>query len=96
MVRDYAITVISLRAEGYTPDGKNIVISLTTKYSALERKYSVPVECFADLIVDLQRVKASRDHASTKAGIQPTVAPGPGDPLKENLETLPRLRTDAG
>jgi hypothetical protein len=33
---------------------------LRTKYSSAERKYSVPIECFHDLIVDLQRLNASR------------------------------------
>jgi hypothetical protein len=43
----------------YSPDG-NVVISLRTKFSSAERKYSVPIECFHDLIVDLQRLNASR------------------------------------
>ena len=36
------IGVIALRADNYSPDGKNVIISLTTKYSTAERKYSVP------------------------------------------------------
>jgi hypothetical protein len=35
-----------------------VVISLTTKYSTAERTYSVPLECFDDLVVDLQRLNA--------------------------------------
>ena len=53
------VSVIALRADAYSPDG-NIVISLRTKFSSAERKYSVPIECFHDLIVDLQRLNASR------------------------------------
>jgi len=53
-----ALSVIALRAETYAADG-NIVISLRTKYSAAERKFSVPVECFKDLIIDLIRLNAS-------------------------------------
>jgi hypothetical protein len=52
------LSVIALRAENYAADG-NIVISLRTKYSAAERKFSVPVECFKDLVVDLKRLNAS-------------------------------------
>jgi len=48
-----------VRAESYSVDGDNIVISLRTKYSANERKYSVPVECFRDLIIDLQRLNVA-------------------------------------
>ena len=54
-----SVSVIALRADAYSPDG-NVVISLRTKYSSAERKYSVPIECFHDLIVDLQRLNASR------------------------------------
>ena len=53
------VSVIALRADAYSTDG-NVVISLRTKYSSAERKYSVPIECFHDLIVDLQRLNASR------------------------------------
>ncbi len=61
MIEDKTIplSVIALRADDYSPDGKNIVISLTTKYSTAERKYSVPVECFHDFILDLQRLNAA-------------------------------------
>jgi hypothetical protein len=45
-----------MRAQAYSPDDKVVVISLTTKYSTAERTYSVPLECFDDLIVDLQRL----------------------------------------
>jgi hypothetical protein len=54
------VSVVGLRAEGYTLDGNSIVISLRTKFSSAERKYSVPLDCFRDLIVDLQRLSASR------------------------------------
>jgi hypothetical protein len=30
------------------------------EFSSAERKYSVPIECFHDLIVDLQRLNASQ------------------------------------
>jgi len=54
------VSVVALRAEGYTTGSNNIVISLRTKFSSSERKYSVPIECFHDLIVDLQRLNASK------------------------------------
>jgi len=50
------VSVVALRAESRSVDGKNIVISLRTKYSTAERKYVVPLECFQDFIVDLQRL----------------------------------------
>ena len=56
------VSVVALRAESRSVDGKNIVISLRTKYSTAERKYSVPLECFQDLLVDLQRL--TRFHGS--------------------------------
>jgi hypothetical protein len=53
------VSVVALRADAYSPDG-NVVMSLRTKFSAAERKYSVPIECFHDLIVDLRRLNASK------------------------------------
>jgi hypothetical protein len=41
------VSVVALRADAYSPDG-NVVISLRTKFSSAERKYSVPIECFHD------------------------------------------------
>jgi len=52
------VSVIALRAEAYSPDDQKVVISLRTKYSGFERAYSVPLECFHDLVVDLQRLNA--------------------------------------
>ena len=52
------VTVVAFRAEGYSPDGENLIISLRAKYSAAERKYSVPLECLRDFFVDLQRLQA--------------------------------------
>ena len=75
------ISVIALRADDYSPDGKNVIISLTTKYSNAERKYSVPIECFHDLIVDLQRLNAAASATSTETPSQPAVAPNPADDL---------------
>ena len=55
-----AVSVVALRAESYSPDG-NVIISLRTAFSKAERKYLVPLECFHDFIVDLQRLNASKD-----------------------------------
>lgn len=71
------VSVIALRADAYSPDGKNVIISLTTKYSTAERKYSVPLECFYDLIVDLQRLNASIDATSIASSIQAATALDP-------------------
>ena len=51
------IRVTEFRADSYSADG-DIVISLRTKYSKNERKYSVPPSCFRELIVDLKRLNA--------------------------------------
>ena len=77
------ISVVALRADDYSPDGKDVIISLTTKYSTAERKYSVPIQCFYDLIVDLQRLNASTAATSIKTPIEPAVAPNPADDLNQ-------------
>ena len=73
------ISVIALRAVDYSPDCKDVIISLTTKYSTAKRKFSVPVECLHDLIVDLQRLNAAKIATSIEIPIQPAVAPNPID-----------------
>jgi hypothetical protein len=68
------ISVSALRADDYSPDGKNVIISLTTSFSTAERKYSVPIECFADLIVDLRRLNSAVSATSIKTINKPAVA----------------------
>ena len=55
------VRAIALRAEAYSPEDKIVLISLTTKYSSVERIFSVPLECFYDLAVDLQKLNALTD-----------------------------------
>ena len=57
----FPIGVAALRADDYSPDGKSVIVSVRTKYSNVERKYSVPVDCFYDFIVDLKRLNVSID-----------------------------------
>jgi hypothetical protein len=56
----FLVNVVALKAEGYSTDGNSVVVSLRTKFSSSEQKYSVPIECFRDFIVDLQRLNASK------------------------------------
>jgi hypothetical protein len=78
------ISVFALRADRYSPDGKDVIISLTTKYSTAERKYAVPIECFYDLITDLQRLNAPTGASSIEASIQPAAAPNPAGNLNRS------------
>ena len=78
------ISVIAFRADDYSSDGKNVIISLTTEYSTSERRYSVPVECFYDLIVDLQRLKATRGATPIETSSQPANAPESADDLNRS------------
>ena len=55
------VRVAALRANAYSSDDKSVIISLTTKCSSAERTYSVPLECFHDLVVDLQRLNGLTD-----------------------------------
>ena len=52
------VRVTGLRAEAYSAEGE-VIVSLQTKLSTAERKYAIPLECFRDLIVDLQRLSLS-------------------------------------
>jgi hypothetical protein len=73
------VSIIALRADAYSADGKNVIISLKTKFSTAERKYSVPLECFYDLIVDLQRLNASKEATSIEPSTQPPSAASPSE-----------------
>ena len=64
--RPVPISVVALRAESYSAGDDNIVVSLRAKYSSAERRYSIPVECFEDLIVDLRRLSSSVSHGPTQ------------------------------
>ena len=59
------VSVTAMRVDGYSDDGKSIVISFKTKYSEAERRYSVPVECLGDLLMDLKRLNAPAYAASS-------------------------------
>ena len=70
------VAATAMRADEYSDDGKNIVISLKTKYSAAERRYSVPIECLGDLLIDLKRLNVPTDAASSsKTAIDPVALP---------------------
>jgi hypothetical protein len=59
------VNVVALRAEEYSDEEKkSVVITLTTKYSGAQRRYSVPLTCLYDLMTDLQRLHASARVAS--------------------------------
>jgi hypothetical protein len=60
------VSVVALRAEGYSAGGADIVLSLRTKYSTAERIYSVPLECFWDLVIDLRRLSVSTPGATSE------------------------------
>lgn len=70
------VSVTEARAESYSSGDDTVVVSLRTKYSTKERKYSIPVECLRDLIVDLQRL------SSIAAPTQPE------KPTEKKTETL--------
>jgi hypothetical protein len=64
------IDAIDFRADSYTPDGKNVIVSLATKYSAEPRLYALPVACLYSFITDLQKLKSP-------SPTQPADAPAP-------------------
>ena len=63
------VHISTLRALSYSASGKEVIIGLTTKYSGVERQYVIPIECFDDLITDLQRLNASPEVASLETSI---------------------------
>jgi len=91
------INVLDIRAHEYSQDGKNIIISLATKYSAERRTYAVPVGCLYDLISDLRTLKQPSDGAmpapadeTSQADPAPSQASGqtPSPPEAKDLTRL--------
>src|SRR5262245_19719818 len=54
----FPIDVVDFRADNYSSDGKSVVVSLTTKYSAERRTYALPLACLHSFIADLQKLYA--------------------------------------
>jgi len=81
--QNLALSVTALRAESYSAHSGNIVISLRTKYSANAQKYSIPVECFRDLISDLQRL-----DIATTTPIQPDQPTERAQPLLPEISII--------
>jgi hypothetical protein len=63
MALDLPVGVVALRAVGLSADRQNVILALTVKYSRAERAYSVPIECFEDLVIDLKRLNARAQAA---------------------------------
>src|SRR5262249_55131485 len=49
------IDIVDFKAERYSPDGKAIVVSFATKYSAERRSYALPVQSLYGFIADLKK-----------------------------------------
>jgi hypothetical protein len=80
------INAIDIRAHEYSPDGKNIVISLATKYAAERRTYSVPVESLYELLSDLKTIKRPSDN-ETSDGSALHQAPQPSSEASDQKTT---------
>ena len=63
MAIDLPVGVVAVRAVGLSPDRQNVILAITVKYSRAERAYSVPIECFEDLVIDLKRLNARAQAA---------------------------------
>lgn len=83
------INVAALRAKDYGFDGKNIIISLTPRFSS-EQTFSVPVECLYELIADLQKLNsAKRASAATPTG-EPITKPKPTNDPNQVKVAIPK------
>src|SRR5512132_3273948 len=85
------IDATDFRAESYSPDGKNIIVSLATKYSAERRTYSLPVASLSSFITDLQSLQSGKRPVETSAAVSAAVAqPAPAKDLNQINITVPK------
>jgi hypothetical protein len=82
------IDVAALRAKDYSSDSKNIIISLTTRFST-EHTFSVPVECVYELIADLQKLNSAKGPTPVKTAEQSVTRPPATDLNRINV-TVPK------
>lgn len=83
------VDVAALRAQDYSYDGKNVIISLRPRYSA-EQTFSVPLECLYELITDLQKLNAAKGASAAKPAAEPQVKPQPASDLNQVKVTVPK------
>jgi len=81
------VDVAALRAQDYSYDGKNVIISLRPRYSA-EQTFSVPLECLYELITDLQKLNAAK--GASKPATEPAVKPQPASDPNQVKVTVPK------
>ena len=88
----YPIEALDFRADSYSPDGRNIIVSFATKYSAERRTYSLPVASLQDFIADLQKLQ--RPSGPTTASHTPTT-PSPSNTQMTPAQTAgPEAKKD--
>lgn len=63
---DAPVQISALRAIRYSADSQEVTIALATNNSGAEPQYVIPIECFYDLITDLQRLNASSEAGSSE------------------------------
>ncbi len=84
------IRAIDLRADDYSPDGKDVIISFATKYVAERRTYSVPVEYLNEFIADLRKLKSPTGTTSINMSRPPAAAQIPDKELNRITVTVPK------
>ena len=83
------IEVAAVRATDYNLDGKNVIISMTPRFSA-EQTFSVPVECLYELIADLQKLNSAKGASAAKPAAAPITKPQPANELNQVKVTVPK------
>jgi hypothetical protein len=83
------IDILDFKAERYSPDGKAIVVSFATKYSAERRSYSLPVESLYGFIADLQKLqRPSVTAPATDAPATPSKSKTAGPPAGGDFKSI--------
>ena len=83
------IDIAAVRAKDYSLDGKNVIISMTTRFST-EQAFSVPVECLYELIADLQKLNSAKGASAAKTAVAPITKPQPANELNQVKVTVPK------
>ena len=96
--KNVPIAVVDFRADNYSPDGKSLIVSLATEYSAERQCYSLPVQCLYAFIAGLQKLQSAgasqptppADASAPPPAPEPEIAPAAAKDLNRTNIHIPK------
>jgi hypothetical protein len=94
MSQSHPVDALDLRADSYSNDSKNIVVSLATIHSPKRQTYSLPVTALYSFIADLQRLRPEATSEPPPPAVQPAVPKSVPEPMATSAATPDQFRVN--